>query len=127
MSQQAETGFLAKHYPESFTAALVAALVLPAAIPTVGENFTWTFVVVITFGAWLIFKWDALSQLKNRSKLPEAALGAGIIAALYAYNYAAHKEFGLINMIIAVGAVVVTFYGFRSARFFLLPGAYLGI
>ncbi len=125
--QQVEARFLAKHYPEAFVGALLVALLLPLAIPTVTENFTWIFVVVITFGAWLIFKWDALSRLKNRSNITEVAIGAGIVAALLAYNYALHKEFGLINMIITVGAVMIAFYGFRSARFFLIPLAYLGI
>ena len=116
-----------KRYAEFFVVAFVASLLLPSLLPTVTENLTWIFVVVITLCAWLIIKWDALKVLKKRSNMWEVALGVGAIAAIYAENYALHKEVGLIDMALIVAAITVAFYGFRSARFFIVPAAYLVI
>jgi exosortase len=114
-------------YTELFVGAFLAALLLPTLLPTVTENPTWIFVVIITLSAWMIIKWDSLKVLKNRSSVWEVALGVGVIAAVYAENYALHKVVGLIDMAVIAAAIALVFYGFRSARFFLVPAVYLGI
>jgi exosortase/archaeosortase family protein len=119
--------FSGKRYTELFVVSLLAVLFVPYAIPTVTVNETWVFVLGLTLFAWLIIKWEAVVSLTKRSNMLEFVGGIGVVVAIMAENFALHKEFGLIDMTVAVAAVVVAFYGFRSWRFFVVPALYLVI
>jgi len=110
--------------PNAYPVALLAAFLFPLAIPQVGIDFTYFFIFIIVFFAWLIMKWETFEALTNRSTLWETVLGAGAVVAVYAYKTASATRLGLLDMIIIFGALAVAFFGIRSFKLFWVPAAY---
>ena len=110
--------------PNAYLVALLVAFLLPIAIPQVGIDFTYFFIFIIVFFAWLIMKWESFKALTNKSTLWEAVLGVGVVVAVYAYKAASATRLGLLDMVIIFGALAVAFFGIRSFKLFWVPAAY---
>ena len=110
--------------PNAYLVALLVAFLIPLAIPNVGIDFTYFFIFIIVFFAWLIMKWESFETLTNKSALWEAVLGMGVVVAVYAYKAASATRLGLLDMVIIFGALAVAFFGIRSFKLFWVPAAY---
>ncbi len=110
--------------PNAYLVALLVSFLLPLAIPRVGIDFTYFFIFIIVFFAWLIMKWESFEALTNKSTLWETVLGVGVVVAVYAYKTASATRLGLLDMVIIFGALAVAFFGIRSFKLFWVPAAY---
>jgi exosortase/archaeosortase family protein len=110
--------------PNEYLLALLVALLLPLAIPGVGIDYTYFFIFILVFFAWLIMKWESFAALTDRSTLTEVVIGLSGVAVVYAYKIASSTRLGLLDMVIIFAALAVAFFGFRSFKLFWVPAAY---
>lgn len=110
--------------PNAYLITLLAAFLIPLAIPGVGIDYTYFFIFIIVFFAWLIMKWESFASLTNKSTFLETVLGLGVVMAVYAYKTASSTRLGLLDMVIIFGALAVAFFGIRSFKLFWVPAAY---
>lgn len=110
--------------PNAYLIALCAAFLLPLAIPQVGIDWTYFFIFILVFFAWLIMKWDSFESLTNKSKLWEVVVGLGVVVAIYAEKIALATRLGLLDMVIIFAALALAFFGIRSFKLFWVPAAY---
>jgi exosortase/archaeosortase family protein len=122
------------NYPLVFVISIVVAFLLPIIIPGMGVSVTFAFTILLTLFAWLTIKWGSLKAMKFRANLWEVVLGLAVIVVVYVYKFVlglsgvrGAGNFGLFDMMFVFGAVALTFYGFRSAKFFALPLIYIAI
>ncbi|MEM3627177.1 MAG: archaeosortase/exosortase family protein, partial [Candidatus Bathyarchaeia archaeon] len=96
-----------------------------------GTSFTFIVVVPFTVLVWFAARWREISEIRERSNLPEKILALGIYAFNIARNFLGFSEgfqgIGLFDMLVAFIAVCIAFYGLRGLRRFILPTAYLVI
>ena len=108
----------------AFALGIFAAFVAPAAIPSVGIDYPYFFIIALVLLAWFTIKWSSVKRLAFRSKLWESILGILGLAAIYAYNIILQKPVGLLDDLVIFSSVVLTFYGFRSFKLFWVPVTY---
>ena len=108
----------------TFLLALAAAYLLPGAIPHVGIDPTYFFIMSIVLLAWFILKWDAVRSLSLRGSLPEILLGAAAVASIYGYKLLTHTRLGILDMLIIFAGVVTCFYGLKAFKLFWVPTSY---
>lgn len=108
----------------AFILAIVAAFVAPVAIPRVGIDYPYFFIMGIVLMAWFTIKWASVKAITRKGSSLEIILGLGIIAADYAENAISHSTLGLIDMLIIFSAMVVVFYGIKSFKLFWVPATY---
>ena len=108
----------------AFLLAIAIAYLLPLAIPNVGLDAPYFFIMVIVLLAWFVMKWDSVKALTNKGSLTETVAGACIVVAIYAYNTALSKTTGLLDLLIIFGALVLAFYGLRAFKLFWVPATY---
>ena len=110
--------------PSVYLIALFAAFLAPSIIPGVGIDYTYFFIFILVFVAWLIMKWDSYSALTNRSTLTEIVIGMAGVVAVYAYKIASGTRLGLLDMVVIFAALALAFFGVRSFRLFWVPAVY---
>jgi exosortase len=98
--------------------------VLPAAIPGVGIDSVYFFIMVLVLSAWFTLKWNSVNSMSHRGNLVEIAIGAAVVASIYAYKVTIQTRLGLLDMVIIFGGLVVAFFGFRAFKLFWVPAAY---
>jgi exosortase/archaeosortase family protein len=101
-----------------------AAFLVPAAIPGVGIDPIYFFIMVLVLFAWFMLKWTSVNSLSLRSGLVEVLIGAVVVAAIYGYKIITQTRLGLLDMVVMFGGLVVGFYGFRAFKLFWVPAAY---
>jgi archaeosortase C (PEF-CTERM variant) len=99
----------------------------PFAIPRVGGSLTFTFTVILTLFAWLVLKWDKLKTLEPRVNVVDIFLGLALIVGDFAQNILLKSGFGLVDQLVTLVGLSISFYGVKKIRFFVLPAAYIGI
>jgi exosortase/archaeosortase family protein len=107
-----------------FVLGLAAAYLAPVVIPGVGLDYPYFFIMCIVLFAWFIFRWDAVKTLSQKASLPEMTLGVSIVGAVYAYKLAIGARVGLLDLLVILVAVAITFYGIKSLRLFWVPATY---
>jgi len=107
-----------------FGLTLSAAFLLPLAIPNVGLDIQYFFVMVVVLAAWFIIKWDAVKKITEKGSIPEMIAGCAIILADYAYNAIKVSTIGVDDMIVIFFGVIVLTYGIRSLKLFWVPLVY---
>src|SRR6266849_4429736 len=107
--------------PEAFLLGITAAFLMPLAIPRVGIDFTYFFIMIIVLGAWFMLKWTTVKSLSTRGGFLEIVLGSSAIAVVYSYKIFTHTRLGILDMLIIFSALVVGFYGFKSVKLFWVP------
>jgi exosortase/archaeosortase family protein len=110
--------------PEAFVLGIIAAFLVPLAIPRVGIDFTYFFIMVLVLGAWFTLKWTTVKSLSTRGGLIEIILASSAIAVVYSYKILTQTRLGLLDMLIIFSALVVGFYGFKSVKLFWVPASY---
>jgi len=107
-----------------FGLTLVVGFLLPAAVPGVGIDYPYFFILVIVLMAYFLIKWDSVKKITDKSTLPEMALAIVVIGAVYAYKAIEGVPVGLLDLlVIFLGAVVFSF-GLRALKKFWIPVAY---
>jgi exosortase/archaeosortase family protein len=109
---------------EAFVLSVTAAFLAPAAVPNVGIDYTYFFIMVLVLFAWFTLKWTTVKSLAVRSGLVEMVLGSAAIAAVYGYKILSQTRLGLLDMLIIFGALVLAFYGVKSFKLFWVPTTY---
>jgi exosortase/archaeosortase family protein len=109
---------------EAFVLSVTAAFLAPSAIPNVGIDYTYFFIMVLVLFAWFMLKWPNVKSITARGGLVEVGLGASAIAFVYGYKIFTHTRLGLLDMLIIFGAVVLAFYGVKSFKLFWVPTTY---
>lgn len=100
------------------------AFLLPAAIPNVGLDYPYFFIMVIVLFAWFLFKWDSVKAISTRSSKAEMLLALSGLGAIYAFKVFEGTPVGILDLILLfLGAVVFT-YGLRAMKLFWVPAAY---
>jgi len=103
---------------------IAAGFLLPAAIPGVGIDYPYFFILVIVLFAWFIIKWDAIKEISSKSTPAEMILALAGIATVYAYKAIEASPLGILDLLLVfLGAVVFTF-GLRTLKQFWVPAAY---
>jgi exosortase/archaeosortase family protein len=107
-----------------FALTIAAGFLLPLAIPGVGLDWPYFFVMVIVLFAWFIIKWDSVKGISAKSKGAEVAIGAFVIAAVYSYKAIEGSPIGILDLLVIFLGSVVIWYGFKSLKLFWVPAAY---
>jgi len=110
--------------PRLFILAITAAYLLPLAIPGVGLDDPYFFIMVLVLAAWFIIKWGSVKALQSRGRYWEVAIGLVAIGAVYAYKAVIHATVGLLDLLVIFSGVVLAFYGIKSFRLFWVPATY---
>ena len=71
---------------QAFVIGVTAAFLAPSAIPNVGIDYTYFFIMVLVLFAWFTLKWTNVKSLSLRGGLVEVVLGAAAIASVYGYK-----------------------------------------
>ncbi|MDG6994367.1 MAG: exosortase/archaeosortase family protein [Nitrososphaerota archaeon] len=108
----------------AFVLALVAFYLAPIAIPRVGIDYPYFFIISLVLFAWFMIKWPTVKAIVSKGKPYEIALGGVIIAVDYAQNLYFGSRLGLLDMIFIFSALVFAFYGIRSFKIFWVPAMY---
>jgi len=103
---------------------IVAAFVAPVAIPSVGIDYPYLFIISLVLFAWFTVKWSSVTRITLQSKLWEILLGVLAVGAVYVYSILLQKPIGLLDDIIIFSGIVMTFYGFKSFKLFWVPATY---
>ena len=109
---------------EYFTLAIAALFLLPAAIPGVGIDYPYFFIMVLVLMAWFAIKWNGVKSISLRSNFMEILLGAMVVISVYAYKIISQSRLGLLDMLFVFSGLVVSFYGFKSFKLFWVPATY---
>jgi len=107
-----------------FILALSAAYLIPLAIPGMGIDYPYFFIMLIVLLAWFVMMWTKVKNLDSVGKPWEVGLGVAVIAADYAENTIRGSSMGLIDMLVIFSALAVAFYGYRSFKLFWVPATY---
>lgn len=110
--------------PNAYLLALTVAFLLPLGIPGVGIDFTYFFIFILVFFAWLIMKWNSFQSITNKSSLWQTVLGLSVVAAIYAEKIALSTREGILDMVIIFSALALAFFGIRSFKLFWVPAMY---
>jgi len=110
--------------PNAYLLALAVAFLIPLAIPNVGIDYTYFFIFILVFFAWLIMKWNSFESLTNKSKFLETVVGLSMVGAVYADKIALSSREGLLDMVIIFSALALAFFGIRSFKLFWVPALY---
>ena len=105
-------------------ASVATGFLLPLAIPGVGLDTPYFFLMVVVLFAWFMIKWDMVKALKERATRLETAVGVAVVGATYAYEWSKGSPVGILSLLIIFIAVVFAVYGFRSLKSFWVPAAY---
>ena len=100
------------------------AFLLPLALPGVGIDYTYFFIFILVFFAWLIMKWSSFESLTNKSTYLETVLGLSGVAAIYAEKIALSSREGILDMVIIFSALALAFFGIKSFKLFWVPAIY---
>jgi len=103
---------------------MAIAFVLPAAIPGVGIDPIYFFIMFLVLAAWFTLKWTSVNSLSLRGGLVEILIGTVVVASIYAYKLTTQTRLGLLDMVIIFSGLVVGFYGLRAFKLFWVPAAY---
>ena len=103
---------------------MVVAYAAPIAIPGVGIDYPYFFIMTLVLFAWFTIKWSSVKALARKGKRWEIILGAAIIAADYAQNLFFGSRLGLLDMLFIFCGLVAAFYGIRSFKLFWVPATY---
>jgi exosortase/archaeosortase family protein len=109
---------------EAFLSALGIAFLAPAAIPSVGLDYTYFFIMCLVLGAWFTLKWNVVKSLTIRGGWVQILLGSSAIAGIYSYKVLTQSRLGMLDMLIIFTALTVAFYGFKSMKLFWVPTSY---
>src|SRR5260370_37627152 len=93
--------------PEAFVLGIIAAFLVPVAIPRVGIDFTYFFIMVLVLGAWFTLKWTTVKSLSTRGGLIEIILASSAIAVVYSYKILTQTRLGLRDMLIIFSALAL--------------------
>lgn len=107
-----------------FLLLLIVAFLIPLAIPNVGIDYVYFFIMVLVLAAWFSVKWSRVKSLSTKGSKLEITLGGAVIIIDYAQNAFFHSRLGLVDMLVIFSSIVVVFYGFRAFRLFWVPAAY---
>jgi exosortase/archaeosortase family protein len=107
-----------------FILALSAAYLFPLAIPQMGIDYAYFFIMLIVLLAWFSMKWTSIDKLTSRGKPWEVVLGTFVVAADYVVNTLSHSRLGVIDMLVIFSGLVLVFYGLRSFKLFWVPATY---
>lgn len=110
-----------------FAVGVATVFLLPLAIPNVGLDWPYFFVMVIALSAWLIIKWSRVNEITQRGGIVEKVLGILAIGGLLAYKALRFSPVGMLDLLILFLATIVIYYGFKSIRVFWVPIAYVVI
>lgn len=113
-----------KSRTNAFLLAMIAAFLLPAVLPRMSLDYPYFFIMIIVLMAWFIMKWESYRAIDQKSRKLEITLGVSIVAADYAENVILGSPIGLIDLILIFSALVITFFGLRTFKFFWVPAAY---
>ncbi|MGI0090869.1 MAG: archaeosortase/exosortase family protein [Nitrososphaerales archaeon] len=108
----------------AFLLALIAAFVAPVAIPRMGIDYAYFFIMVLVLFAWFTIKWSSVKSIARKGSAPEIILGIAIVAADYIQNFVFGSRLGLLDMLFIFCGVIVAFYGIRSFKLFWVPTTY---
>lgn len=103
---------------------MAVAFLIPEAIPGVGIDPVYFFIMVIVLMAWFMLKWTSVKSLSLRGGLIEVVLGTLTVASIYEYKFITQTRLGILDMVFIFGGLVVVFYGFRAFKLFWVPAAY---
>ncbi len=104
--------------------ALVGTYLVPAAIPRVGLDYPYFFIMVLVLMAWFAIKWSSVKAIKTKGSTLEIVLGALIILAIYCEKFIINSDVGLLDLLFIFSGLVVAFYGIRSFKLFWVPATY---
>jgi exosortase/archaeosortase family protein len=110
--------------PNAYLLALATVFLVPLVIPSVGIDFTYFFIFILVFFAWLIMKWNSFESLTNKSKFSETVIGLSVVGAVYAYKIASSTREGLLDMVIMFSALALAFFGIRAFKLLWVPAMY---
>jgi exosortase/archaeosortase family protein len=108
----------------AFLLGITIAFLVPQAIPGVGLDYQYFFVLFLLLMCWFTFRWDRVKALAGRGSRPEMALGLIVIVADYAQNAWRASQVGMADLLVIFLAVAIVFFGLRSLRLFWVPAAY---
>jgi exosortase/archaeosortase family protein len=108
----------------AFLLSITVAYLVPLAIPNVGIDDPYFFIMVLVLAAWFVMKWDTVKTLTARGSTTEVVVGASAIVAVYAYKAAIQATVGLLDLLVIFAAVVLAFYGIKSFKLFWVPATY---
>ena len=108
----------------SFALAIAVIFLLPLAIPGMGLDIPYFFIIGLVLFAWFTIKWASVLSLRAKSNFFEILLCAMLIVGVYAYKVFTQSELGLLDMLILFSGIAIGFYGLRSFKLFWVPAAY---
>ena len=108
----------------AFSILLSITYLAPIAIPGIGLDYQYFFVVVLVLLAYFTFKWNSIKEITSKGTHPEVILGLAVISADYGENFIRASNVGIIDLLVILLANVTIFYGIKSLRKFWLPVAY---
>lgn len=103
---------------------MAALFAVPYAIPGVGIDYQYFFIMVMVLMAWFTIKWNSVSGLQLRSGLVETVLGALGVVGVFGYKLATQTRLGLLDMVIIFGSLVLVFFGLKGFKLFWVPMGY---
>ena len=62
------------------------------AIPGVGIDFTYFFIMALVLSAWFTLKWNAVKALPSRGTMLEVILGSLAVATIDSYKLITHSR-----------------------------------
>lgn len=107
-----------------FVATVTASYLLPLAIPNVGIDYPYFFMMAIVLMAWLAIKWNAVRSIKEVGSVPEMAGALVVVGADYAFNSYRASAVGMADLVILLLAAAVFAFGLRPLKSFWVPAAY---
>jgi len=107
-----------------FLLSVGAAFLLPLALPNVGLDWPYFFIMVLVLFAWFIIKWGAVKAIPGRGSRLDVAAAILVIGGVYAYNLIRGSPVGILDLLVIFLAVVIASYGVRSLKLFWVPAAY---
>jgi exosortase/archaeosortase family protein len=110
--------------PNAYLLVLAVVFLIPDAIPKVGIDYTYFFIFILVFFAWLLMKWETFQSLTSTSTFYEAVLGISVVVAVFAVKIALSSREGILDMVFIFGGLAVAFFGIRSFRLFWVPAVY---
>ena len=110
--------------PNAYLLVLTIAFLLPLAIPRVGIDYTYFFIFILVFFAWLLMKWETFEALTNKSTFYEMVIGFSVVVAIFAVKIALSTREGILDMVVIFAGLAVAFFGLRSFKLFWVPAVY---
>jgi exosortase/archaeosortase family protein len=107
-----------------FVLSIAVAYLLPLAIPGVGLEYQYFFIMVIVLLAWFLIKWESVKAITWRSGKAEKLIGLSVIGADYIFNVIRGSVVGILDLLVIFLGAVVLSYGLKSLKLFWVPAAY---